>query len=586
MQLFRNFALVAVSAAISAGAGAQVSQAPVTTAANRAEAAPADKTTATSRPAAQPANASFEQAVDRIGESELRFIHNLDKYAPLAETYIQRMQPDADFGTRPGSDDYFLGKMEFRGFGHSDASMLPKQRKKSDYLGILKYPTEFFHLDFLPMGFAQMIFPDDGGLNRKNYDFTFVRREFLGDVRCLVIDVAPKQGAGSGRFIGRIWAEDQGYNIVRFSGTYNGGMKMIRPTVYLHFDSWRLNMAAGEWLPAYIYVEESDLKYNLGVNHARLKAQTRLWGYGQRLANPNSEFSEIVIDDEQVKDKSEAAHDLGPVEAQRQWERQAEENVLDRLTKSGLLAQPGEVEKVLGTVINNLEATNNLDIQPDVRARVLVTTPMESFTVGHTIVLSRGMIDVLPDEATLAAVIAHELAHIALGHKFDTAYAFPDRMIFNDEKTYSKLNFHQNSEDEEAADKKAIELLRNSPYKDKLPSVGLFLKALETRQSALPHLLKAHLGNTMMVNGNVRLGELASGAPELKARDVNQVPALPLGARLRLDPYSGRLELNKNATVPLLSPKEKLSFELTPVFPHLTRVGQTESATAGAMGNK
>jgi hypothetical protein len=28
-----------------------------------------------------------------------------------------------------------------------------------------------------------------------------------------------------------------------------------------------------------------------------------------------------------------------------------------------------------------------------------MTTPLESFTIGHTIVVSRGMIDVLPDEA-------------------------------------------------------------------------------------------------------------------------------------------------------------------------------------------
>ena len=582
MQLFRKLAFLAIASAITA-----VAQVPatVTTAANMAAENPADKQ-APSRAAAQSSNASFDQVVDRIADSEVQFIKNLNKYSPLAETYVQRMRPDEDFGTRPGSDDYFLGKMEFSGLGHTDASMLPKQHSKLDYFWFLKAPTQFFHLEFLPMGFAQMIYPDDGGLNRKNYDFTFVRREFVGDVRCLVIDVAPKSNSGSGRFIGRIWAEDQGYNIVRFSGTYNGIVKMIHPTMYLHFDSWRLNMAPGEWLPAYIYTEETDLKYNFGMSHARLKAQTRLWGYGQRLANPNSEFSAITVEDDQVKDKSESAHDLGPVESQRQWERQAEENVLDRLTKAGLLAQTGDVEKVLGTVINNLEATNNLDIQPDVRARVMVTTPMESFTVGHTIVLSRGMIDVLPDEATLAAVIAHELAHIALGHKFDTAYAFPDRMIFSDEKTYSKLNFHQNSADEDAADKKAIEFLHNSPYKDKLQSVGLFLKALELRQSALPHLLKAHLGNTMMTGGSVRMSELASGAPELKARDVAQVPALPLGARLHLDPYSGRLELNKNANVPLLSPKEKLSFELTPVFPHVTRVGQTESATAGAMGNK
>src|SRR5438093_3080650 len=114
------------------------------------------------------------------------------------------------------------------------------------------------------------------------------------------------------------------------------------------------------------------------------------------------------------------------------WERQAEDNIIQRLEKAALLAPSGEVNKVLETVISNLEVTNNLDLYPEVRARVLLTSPMESFTIGHTIVLSRGMIDVLPDEASLAMILAHELAHIALGHRLDTMYAFNDRMLFDD----------------------------------------------------------------------------------------------------------------------------------------------------------
>jgi Zn-dependent protease with chaperone function len=81
----------------------------------------------------------------------------------------------------------------------------------------------------------------------------------------------------------------------------------------------------------------------------------------------------------------------------------------------GLLAPQGDVETVLETVVNNLEVTNNLDIQPVVRCRVLLTSTLESFTIGHTIVLSRGLIDVLPDEVSLANMRAHEMVHIVLG---------------------------------------------------------------------------------------------------------------------------------------------------------------------------
>ena len=69
-------------------------------------------------------------------------------------------------------------------------------------------------------------------------------------------------------------------------------------------------------------------------------------------------------------------------------------------------------------------------MEPAVHCRILLTSPLESFTVGHTIVLSRGLIDVLPDEASLATMIAHELAHIVLSHPvIDTRFAFADRLM-------------------------------------------------------------------------------------------------------------------------------------------------------------
>jgi len=406
-----------------------------------------------------------------------------------------------------------------------------------------------------------------------------VRREFLGDTRCLVLDVSPRKGAGSGRFLGRIWVEDQDFNIVRFNGTYSGTPKFSR---FLHFDTWRLNLQPGLWLPVYIYSEESDLTYRMNTGHIRFKALTRLWGYNLPRANQGAEFTDVLVEgNKNVNDQSRNSGDLGPVEAQRAWERQAENNALDRLQRAGLVAPAGEMDKVLETVVNNLVVTNRLEISPEVQCRVVLTTPLESFHIGRTIVLSRGLIDVLPDEATLAAVLAHELAHIVLSHKTDTRYGFLDRMLFRDEDTYRKMNFRHNEHDEEAADKKALELLQNSPYRDKLAAVGLFTRALDQRRKELPSLIRGRLGNTLLVSGGkVRMSELTNGAPQLQKRDLTQLPALPLGSRLHLDAWSDRLELVKRQPVALQSPTEKLLFEVTPVFPYVTRYRGEATATA------
>ena len=87
------------------------------------------------------------------------------------------------------------------------------------------------------------------------------------------------------------------------------------------------------------------------------------------------------------------------------------------------------------TVVNNLEVTNNIELPRPVRTRVMLTSPLETFSVGNTIVVSRGLIDVLPDETCLAMVLSHELAHIVLGHNLGasmrlmTACSFPMSLL-------------------------------------------------------------------------------------------------------------------------------------------------------------
>jgi hypothetical protein len=369
--------------------------------------------------------------------------------------------------------------------------------------------------------------------------------------------------------MGRIWVEDQDYNVVRFNGTYSPHPKS---SFYLHFDSWRLNLRAGMWLPAYIYSEESDFKYGISKS-LHFRAQTRLWGYDLKALNKNSEFTQILVDSPQsVKDQTETAADANPVVALRLWERQAEDNAIERLQKIGLIAPPGEVDKILQTVVNNLLVTNNIDLQADVRCRVLITSPLESFTIGHTIVVSRGLLDVLPDEASLAMVLAHELSHIVLGHPFDTKLAFNDRMFFPDEDSFQRFDFKRKASDEEAADTKALELLKNSPYKDKLGSAGLFLKAMQKSAPELPNLIRPHMGDSIASSKSIRMSALLSAAPELQPQRTDQIAALPLGGRIKLDPLTDQVELAKAKPVALSSAKEKIPFEITPFFPYLTRV--------------
>lgn len=513
-------------------------------------------------PAASEPPSSLDRVLDAVIANERDVAASLERWSPLVETYVQTVKPDNQVGTKPVSDHYFFGRLEMAQYKPSGV----KSKKKT-----LSLFDDYHSQTFKPERFARMLIVDRGSFDREHYGFDFVRAEFLGEVRTLVFDVTPRSDKGkskrAGRFTGRIWVEDEDYRIVRFNGVYAATM-----TVNFHFDSWRLEMAPGQWLPAYVYTEEPERSSRqLKLIH---RGQIRIWGYEIQGPNGEDEFARVMIDSPRADDRSDRPGHVSPVESARAWEREAEENVLRRLQRAGLLAPEGEVDKVLETVVTNLEITNDLNIQPRVRCRVLLTTPLESFTIGHTIVISRGLIDTLPDEAALAMVLAHEMGHMLSGHELDTRYAFADQVLVGDAEALDRFLLLRNPEEESAADAKATELLANSPYKDDLAGAGLFLKELTARSQKLNALIRPHFGTRMTKReGTRRMPEIVEAAPELDPHSVTQVSALPLGGRVRVDPWTGELELMKSEPVSLISAKEKMPFQVTPLMPYLARYG-------------
>jgi hypothetical protein len=525
-------------------------------------------------PAPQAASAT-DQVVDRITAREHQQVATIRQYTPLIETYIQDMKSDRDLGAVPVKDHYFLGLADFSK-GVVDRSLLdkPKSGVKSK-MNVAGPLAHLFSSEYVPEGFLQMVFIDTNGFDRSHYAFEYVRREFLGEVRCVVFDVTPLKNSGKGRFKGRIWANDQDYTVVRFNGVYTpvasfGGFN-------LHFDSWRVNMQPGLWLPAYIFSQESNLKDAMGGD-VRFKSQSRLWGYALRGMTRESEFSELTVEATgAIQDQTTVNNDPSPVEAERQWQHEAEDNVLERLQRSGLIAPPGEVDKILSTVVNNIEVTNNIDIQPEIRCRVLLTSTLESFSIGHTLVLSRGLLDVLPDEATLAAMLAEQMGAIIVTKPQTDQWGFNDLTNISTTEIMARLSFRDTQHDMDLANAKAIELLKNSPYKDKLGAAGLFLRQLQNEQKALQSLINPRLGNSVNF-----ADELEKAAPKLDAGKLDQIPALQLGARVKLDPWSDKVEMNKGKAVALISAREKMPFEVTPFLPFLTFYQKPGAVTSGA----
>jgi hypothetical protein len=532
-----------------------------------------------------PANAGQARAdeiIDRMIKAEQGVLERLKGSHPLTEVYLQSVAPDEARGWVPVDDNYFLGQLEFndrptlRAFAQPEAgkdqknvSAFDEQRGMMVRLGSSAPP--------LADTFAAMLAPDWRVLDRKRYEFTYVRSEFLGESRCFVFDVKPLRDGREG-FVGRIWIEDRDYNLVRFNGasgrTAESLSGLMKRRLSFHMDSWRANVAPGVWVPSYVYSEETDSNAqssgkSKSKQQARFKSQTRIWGYEAQSTDRTGSLATIRIDEPTVADATDGAAQLSPVLSQRRWEQEAEANVLERLEAIGLLAPPGEADKILETVLNNLVVTSKLAVERPLRARILLTSPLESFTVGHTLVLSRGLIDVLPDEASLATMLAHELSHVVLGHQLiDTKFSFADRMMVPDGALLQTLQSRRSAKEEAAADEKVLEMLGNSPYRDKLGDAGLFLRTLSEQAKHLPRLIQPHIGNDMAADGQVtRLAELMKQAPALAPNNLEQITALQLGARLVVDSWSGKVTLDRSPAVPLNSVREKVPFAVTPLMP-------------------
>ncbi len=221
---------------------------------------------------------TMDQVVDRIIEREHNLLNLLQDRTPVVETYLQNMTQDPQLGPVPKNDRYFLGRMDLSKSIDRKDYMKPQSMEKRLLGGF----TKFFKVEYRPLGFSWMIVADRSDFDREHYDFRYAHREFLGEVRCLVFDVTPRKNAGKGRFLGRIWVEDQHFNIVRLNGTF---APRPRSGYFFHMDSWRLNLVPEYWVPAYIYSEEGD--FSAGAkNQGRFECQGRKpYGPGRSAAS-------------------------------------------------------------------------------------------------------------------------------------------------------------------------------------------------------------------------------------------------------------------------------------------------------------
>jgi hypothetical protein len=542
--------------------------------------------------------ASQNQLIDKAIVREKEVIKTIKERAPLVETYIQNMKADNQLGQAPESDQHFLGRVEFGriiGGNEYDTNKSLSEGNGGKF-GFFKHSTSFItglgsslHLNFSEVGFIQMLLMDSNDFDRQHYQFVYVRNEFLGNTPTAVFDVAPLGKDKTGRFFGRIWIETREGNVVRFNGNFAGSDRDSRE--YYHFDSWRTNVQPGLWLPTSFYVEESDSKSV--TRTLKFKSINHIWGYVLKVPQKDSENTSMDVVG--ATDVSNDAQDLSPLGAQRAWVQQAEDNVVERLFQAGLLDAPSEFDKTLEALATNILAYNNITLSRPIHCRTLLTEPLESLSVGNTIILSKSLIDttaVLSQDGAqqmgnLNALLAFQLAHIILGHRLDTKFAFNDRLLFPANSVFNRIPMHHTDADNTAAAKKAIELLGAKELVAGQQYFGLYLQQLQERLPSLKALNQPMIGDGLVKSDNDQtfwMAPLIAKSPKLEMANLKQQAAMPLSSFLRRDPWTDQVITLHPAFEPLLSPADKMPFELGPVYIKLAYYKPPTETPAPAAG--
>ncbi len=422
---------------------------------------------------------THKQLGQRIFAGERNMIAGLRDTSPVLETYLQSLWPNAK--ESPIDDAYFLSTINFKrdlsSLGHSRRGYqtflfggIPASRKVR-----LNNGTKWA---LSPDGYLDMMFVDIEDFDADTYDLKYLQKDTWGRTSCLIFSVAPKNTRRGGQFKGQIWVETSNFKIIRIEGTFTvSPLSFLKRQVggkvplYFSFESVREEVAPGYWLPSYTYFDENrrwqDIYHN-GETDFHYRGHIFIWGY----KNTNPETVAKGGDDS---------------------------DVILRLEKDKLLASPGPVEQRLNAIARQILVASDIHL-PDIRCRVLLTTPIEIFSVGDTIVLSRGLLNILPDESVIAVLLAREIANLTMGGIRIRPKTLFHGSLFHETgtKDFEGLGIYESSEEDAAAWKNALVLANRAGYSNGIGYTSLFFAQLVQHSKQIPNLVQARFGRDVL----------------------------------------------------------------------------------------
>jgi hypothetical protein len=402
-------------------------------------------------------------------------------------------------------DAYILASVKFSAeYGDSPVErvLIGERPWKSRY--IRKNTGAFEQL--FPEGFLAMFFVDLYGFDADRYSLVYKGRENLLNTECLLFSVSPASEKDSGAFRGEVWIDSSSYGIVRIKGVFTGPYRQSwyrGSRDYFHFDSWRENVGNGWWAPSAASFAERRVFRSDGNLEFHFRGYVLLWQQQKDPAQgPHSSSKE---DDAET---ASAPQTLPTTVSQN--------GLVARLDADGLLAMSGEQEHRLDRIVHQIAPISGMGTHK-ITCRVLLTTPAEMFAVGDVIVVSRGLLSLVPNDSILAFMVARQVAHIVLGHTGTASQPLTESLFdLGENKTFTGLGMRWKADEEAAADSTAIVLVRGTQYETAVADTAAFLAELKSQSHRFPNLVRARFGVGVISEVTTRNSKEAAGTAELR----------------------------------------------------------------------
>jgi len=155
---------------------------------------------------------------------------------------------------------------------------------------------------------------------------------------------------------------------------------------------------------------------------------------------------------------------------------------------------------------------------------------------------------------------------------------------------FQRIPMHHTDADNEEAAKEAMKLLDAKELAGGQQYFGLYLQQLQARLKGLPALNTPVIGDALIKSEKdptFWMQAVVNKGIKLDMKDLKQEAAMPLGSLLRFDPWTDQVIQLKYGFEPILNARDKMPFEVTPVYMKLTYYNpaaqqQQPAAAAGA----